>query len=158
MAYYDPSSWVKDPTDKLIDDWEKIIILKKRAEERYTDSGYKPKNKLSLAVRVKEAGYDDMVLTLWQNAIGKIYIDLKKDPNFLRKGHYNTDWHTNPDGKRIPPPHHIHFPTTKYRTLEGNNKKYAYPVNVNGNYIEALQLFCQHNNIELRASLPFWTE
>ena len=55
MAYYDPSGWVKDPTDKLIDDWEKIIILKKRAEERYSDSGYKPKNRLSLAVRVKEA-------------------------------------------------------------------------------------------------------
>jgi len=162
MAYYDPSGWI-DPMDSLIGEVEDRLKLDKKAQPkrastfqrraRVTTKAFLPPVALELDVAVQSTK-ELLRLTEWIDKAGKVYIDLIVSNDFLRKGHFNQGWHHNPDGRDIPPPHHLHFPTIKFSNL-ARPHSYAYPIQSNDNYLEALQAFCEHVNINIRAvSLP----
>lgn len=156
MAYYNPSRWI-EPTDSLILDTENILILKKLARQRaISGPGRKFLPPVFLEFDVTISDTDEVMrMTEWVDTMGKIYIDLASDGNFLRKGHFNQGWHHNPNGRDIPPPHHVHFPTVNYPSLNTRSKKYAYSIKTNNNYVDALLRLCDHNNIEVRGvSIP----
>lgn len=156
MAYYNPRRWI-DHTDSLLLETENILKLRKLARQRATSGlGRKFLPPVFLEFDVTITGTDDVIrMTEWVDTMGKIYIDLAHDGTFLRKGHFNHGWHHNPNGREIPPPHHIHFPTTKYPSLSARSPKYAYSINSNNNYVDALLRLCDHNNIEIRGvSVP----
>jgi len=162
MAYYDPSGWI-DPTDSLINEVEERLKLDKKAQSKGlstlrrrvygTTKVFLPPVSFELDVVVK--GTKELLrLTEWVDKAGKVYIDLTVSNDFLRKGHFNHDWHHNPDGRDIPPPHHIHFPTVKFNNL-ARPHSYAHSVHLEDTYLEALQTFCGCVNINIRAvSLP----
>lgn len=156
MTYYDPSIWVTDKTDKLVEVCENIIKLNKVADpkEKYGQC-FQPTFSAQWRVTVLETG-EILDLKQWADRTGKIDVDLIQESEGLRKGHYNPrKHHRNPDGQ-IVKPHHVHFPTEKYPRLYVQTKKYAYPSQVNGNYIETIKQFCRESNIELRGTIPFW--
>ena len=162
MAYYDPNGWI-DPADSLIGEVEDRLKLDKKAQPkgvstlqrraRGTTKAFLPPVSLELDVAVQSTK-ELLRLTEWIDKAGKVYIDLTVSNDFLRKGHFNHDWHHNPDGRHIPPPHHIHFPTIKFNNLTRPHS-YAYLVQSGSTYLEALQTFCKHVNINIKAvSLP----
>jgi len=158
MAYYDPGGWI-DPTDSLRDEVEDRLKLEKKAQPkranmpqriaRGTTKAFLPPVSFEIDVIVQSTK-ELLRLTEWIDKAGKVYIDLALSNDFLRKGHFNHGWHHNPNIRNIPPPHHIHFPTVKFRNLTRPHS-YAYRVQSGGTYLEALQTFCEHVNINIRA-------
>ncbi len=158
MVYYDPSILITDPSDKLIDYCETKVKLQKDARLKARRSGkyFGPFLSMEWDAVIKATG-ELLILKQWADRVGKIEIDLLNEDKHLRKGHYNQKKdHTNPDNKIIPRPHHVHFPTVKYSSLNVQARKYAYPSKVNGNYIETIQKFCDESNIILKGNLPLW--
>lgn len=156
MGYYNPRRWI-EPTDSLLAATENVLKLKKLARQRVmSGSGHKFLPPVFLEFDVTITDTNDVIrMTEWVDTMGQIYIDLAHDGNFLRKGHFNQGWHHNPNGRDIPPPHHVHFPTAKYPSLNAHSPKYAYSIKANNNYVEALLKFCDHNNIKVRGiSIP----
>lgn len=157
MLYYDPSGWI-DPADHLIPEVEEKLKLEKKAGPRVSRAGksYLPPNSMELGVLIKDTN-EMLRLAEWVDKAGKVSITLSVNDEFLRQGHFNHDWHHNPNGIDIPPPHHIHFPTKRYPNLR-RSPTYAYRVKElrqDCNYLDALQKFCSHTNIEIRgAPLP----
>jgi len=159
VGYYDPAPWV-DSSDSLIETIEaelkadKVAVSKTRSKSR----AYLPPNTLELDVNAKEYG-QTLRLTEWADSIGRFHLGLENPTTTVRRGHFQgRDYHHNPNGVNIPPPHHIHFPTMKYPLNQ--RQTYAHPVRPTADrsgadYISALQLFCDHNNITLnKVSLP----
>lgn len=162
MAYYDPSGWI-DPTDSLIGEVEDRLKLEKKAQPKgvsriqrrvaRTTRSFLPPVSFELDV-VIERTKELLRLTEWIDREGKVYIDLTVGSDFLRRGHFNDGWHHNPDGRDIPPWHHIHFPTVNFSNLT-RHPSYAYPVQSDSDYVAALQTFCRNVNINIRAvALP----
>jgi hypothetical protein len=145
MPYYNPVFWVAsdDHLDKKIED--QVILLKRATSNNARHiRGLLPPSALELLV-VCPKTQEILRLIEWEDEIGRIFINLIQDSGLLRKGHFKTTWHNNPDGRGISPPHHIHFPTVKY-SLAGS-KTYAYPVKQGDNYLDALKKFCHDTNI-----------
>ncbi len=154
MSYYNPINWIPSD-DQLILDIEQKLTSDKRAYSRGAGSGkyLSPPSAMELAVIIG-ATKEVLRLTEWEDRQGKVFINLTFDEDTYRKGHFNTDWHHNPNGEDIRPPHHIHFPTVKYPKLE-RPPTYAYPVKSDNDYLSALTKFCEDSNIELHgASVP----
>ena len=158
MAYYDPSGWI-DPSDSLIGEVEDKLKLDKKAQPKGsstpqrrapgTTKAFLPPVSFELDV-VIQSTRELLRLTEWIDKAGKVYIDLTVSNDFLRKGHFKNNWHHNPDGRDISPPHHTHFPTVKFNNLTRPHS-YAYPVRSGSNYLEALVTFCEHVNISIKA-------
>jgi len=158
MAYYNPSGWV-DPADSIIDEVEDRLKLDKTAQPkrvsmsqrraRGTPRAFLPPVSFELDVIIQSTK-ELLRLTEWIDKADKVYIDLCVSSDFLRKGHFNHGWHHNPNGRDVPPPHHMHFPTVKFRNLNRPHS-YAYRVQSGRTYLEALQTFCEHVNINIRA-------
>lgn len=159
MSYYDPSPIIHG-TDTLIISCETRVKTRKRGElqSSYFGKAFLPPSlQLEWLVIIGETG-EILTLKQWVNKVGKIEINLiDSNMYWLRKGHYNNTPHRNPDDSITKGPHHIHFPTTKYPTLDVQRQKWAYSVDVNGNYLEALIQFNRHTNIRLRGSIPLWS-
>ncbi|MCJ7426779.1 MAG: hypothetical protein MUO17_06620 [Dehalococcoidales bacterium] len=154
MSYYNPRKWIS-PDDQLIPDVENKLITDKRAYSVQSGTGksFKPPSSIELTVVIKETK-ETLRLIEWEDRQGKLSIELTSIDNIFRKGHFNQDWHHNPNGNNIRPPHHIHFPTEKYPKLD-RKPTYAYPVESENDYLNALSKFCNDTNIELRyASIP----
>jgi hypothetical protein len=162
MGYYDPSSWIASD-DSIVVSIEAKLILKKSAwSAGRTTRGksFLPKNSLELQVLIEDTG-EELRLVEWQgDRQGKIYIDLNQNVDVYRSGHFRCSYHQNPNGCAIPPPHHIHFPTIKYRKLGYGQTSYAHPImgDQDCNYILALQSFCDQINIFLdKVNIPLWS-
>ncbi|MCK4368163.1 MAG: hypothetical protein KAV68_00615 [Dehalococcoidales bacterium] len=154
MPYYNPRRWAP-LDDQLIPDIERKLIADKRAYSAQSGAGksFKPPSGIELSVIMEETK-ETLRLIEWEDRQGKIYIELTSIDNIFRKGHFNQDWHHNPDCNNIKPPHHIHFPTEKYPRLD-RRPTYAYSVKSQNDYLNALSKFCNDTNIELRnASIP----
>jgi len=157
MGYYDPSNWVA-PDDSLMGEVEDRLELDKRAQpkapsrifRRVSGAGksFLPPVSLELDI-VVESTNEFLRLIEWIDKEDKVYIQLSVSNNFLRIGHFNHGWHHNPDGRNIPPPHHIHFPTLKYANIT-RPPSYAHPVQSGNTYIEALETFCDNANIRIK--------
>ncbi len=151
MSYYDPTRWVKLPDTLVVAIEDKVRTNKKaQSSNGRTAGAFLPPNYLDLDVIVEQSG-EILRLTEWIDKIGRTHITLS-DSNQLsfRRGDFRvTEHHHNPSGVDIPPPHHIHFPTVDY-PLNGTHT-YAYPTNskVVSDYIGALNVFCNVNNIIL---------
>lgn len=153
MSYYNPTKWI-DPSDTLVDSIEIKILADKVAESKikYHGRSYLPQNELELDVKVK-GSVETLRLTEWVDRIGRFHLGLTDFNVLYRRGDFKEkNFHTNPNGFKVPPPHHIHFPTKQY-PLEGMHT-YAYPVKPTYNdtgedYISSLRLFCDNNNIRL---------
>lgn len=165
MPYYDPSQWL-DKDDALLPDVETQISVPKyaRTPKRYrqpvasSSAGKTFKPPYGSEYDVVDKFTNDVILTLveWHDTIGKVYIELRQNERFIRKGHYNTDDHRNPDRNLtyIPPPHHMHFPTGKYPDLMAK-RKYAYPIESDSDYLSCIRSFC--NNTEIDYHTTQWT-
>jgi hypothetical protein len=155
MSYYNPIKWIS-PDDQLAPDLESKLLADKRAYSARSGTGksFRPPSSIELTVIIRETK-ETLRLIEWEDRQGKLYIELTSiDNTIFRKGHFKHDWHHNPDGRDIWPPHHIHFPTKKYPRLD-RKPTYAYPVQSENDYLSALSKFCNDANIELRhASIP----
>jgi hypothetical protein len=151
MPYYDPSPFI-DLSDSLIDTIgvELRVVKIAKSNPRIKGKAFIPLNELELDVVVKGSA-NVIRLTEWVDRIGRFHLGLENPNTKYRRGDFQEKtYHHNPNGKDIPPPHHIHFPTTKY-PLDGEHS-YAYPVKPTidksgADYISALQLFCDYTNI-----------
>lgn len=156
MPYYNPGRWI-EADDLLIDDVESRLVLKKRArsKEIISRGGILPPLYLEFNVAIVDTG-EVLRMVVWMDREGKVFVNLEMTGFMYRKGHYNqSDYHHNPNGTDIRPPHHIHFPTVKYSNLNEPHS-YAYPVKSGSNYLEILKQFCQHSNIEIvSVKIPF---
>ena len=95
-------------------------------------------------------------MTEWEDRQGKLFVNLAHSSMFFRKGHFNQEGHHNPNGRDIPPPHHMHFSTAKYPNLE-RPPTYAYKLTVEADYLNVLVKFCDETNIEIRGVfIPLW--
>ena len=153
MSYYNPIGWVS-PDDQLISDIEDKLIANKRAYSIQVGVGkaFRPPSAIEFNVTVKETG-ENLRLIEWEDREGKLCIQLTLTDKIFRKGHFSHDWHHNPDGRNIRPPHHIHFPTEKFPLRKRST--YAYPVKTESDYLSALLKFCNDTNIDLHhASIP----
>lgn len=154
MPYYDPTSWIPDD-DSLVPEVETRIIADKRATASSVRSrkAFLPPYAFDLDVQVKDST-EMMRLSLTKGKLGKVYISIASGELTLRNGHFNGDYHTNPDGTHVRPPNHIHFPTKNYPSLERRHT-YAYHAISNTDYLSALKKICDDSNIDLRSvSLP----
>lgn len=153
MTYYDPKPWISTD-DNLISPVEDILKLHKRAYSKRFGTGksYLPQAPLELDIITDDKQI--LRLTEWKDKNGKIFIELAFVNDTYRKGHFNsTDWHHNPSGENIPPPHHIHFPTKKYSINQMHT--YAFPIKADTDYISTLEKFCEVTNIEIKGvSIP----
>ena len=147
--YYDPSGWISGDDELVGEIEDKLRCLKKAQPRRSASSkSFLPLFALELDV-ILEGLVGSLILREWLERDGKININLTINTDSVRKGHFNHKWHHNPNGKEIPPPHHIHFPTVKYRNLDRRHT-YAYQVRVNDNdYLSVLKIFCEHVNIRI---------
>jgi hypothetical protein len=160
VDYYDPTPWI-DTFDSLVDFIEARLKVDKvaKSDPRSKGQAYLPQHELELDIVVKESG-ETLRLTEWRDQVGRFHLGLvSSEEDILRRGDFKeTRYHHNPNGKNIPPPHHIHFPTIKYPLNHGHT--YAHPVKPTQDqsgqdYISALRLFCDHTKIILRGvSLP----
>ncbi|MBA7526434.1 hypothetical protein ES705_18596 [subsurface metagenome] len=156
MPYYNPERWIaKD--DRLVSDVEGRVILRKRARSTDTSvrGGIRPPLCLEFEVVIIDTG-EVLRMVEWVDREGKVFVNLEMVDFPFRKGHYNQpNYHHNPDGRNIRPPHHVHFPTVKCQNLNEPHS-YAYPANGGSNYLEVIKEFCQCNNIEIVSlKLPF---
>lgn len=156
MPYYNPEEWIaKD--DRLVGDVENRLVLRKRARSTDTSSsgGIRPPLYMEFQVLIVDTG-EVLRMVEWVDREGKVFVNLEMVGFPFRKGHYNQpNYHHNPDGRNIRPPHHIHFPTVKYQNLN-EPRSYAYPTNCESNYLDVLKEFCQCNNIDIVSlKLPF---
>jgi len=156
MGYYDPSNWIA-PDDSLIGEVEDRLKLDKRAQPKATrvqpravraGKAFLPPNSFELDVII-ESTKEVLRLVEWMDKEGKVFIELGVSVDFLRIGHFNHGWHHNPNGRNIPPPHHIHFPTFQYRNIT-RPPTYAYPVQSGSDFVEAFQTFCDNANIRIK--------
>jgi hypothetical protein len=129
-----------------------------RSTPRTKGKAFVPANELELSIVIKGSG-EVIRLTEWMDGRGRFHLRLEGSDIKYRRGDFQeTRFHHNPNGAEIPPPHHIHFPTTKY-PLEGEHS-YAHPVKPRdgksgADYISALWLFCDYTNITLSGvSIP----
>jgi len=154
MAYYDPRGWIA-PDDRLVSNVETRLMLQKQVRPKRSSAGKSllPPSAMELDVIIKQT--DEVLrLTEWVDNLDRVFIDLTSSGDVFRKGHFNHDWHHNPNGRDIPPPHHIHFPTVKYSSLK-RKPSYAHPIKAESDYLDALISFCDCANIELHGiSLP----
>ncbi len=153
MSYYNPIRWIHHD-DQLISDIEDKLMADKRARSIQTRVGksFKPPSAIEFSVIVKETE-ETFRLIEWEDRAGKLYIELTSMENVFRKGHFRHDWHHNPDGRNIKPPHHIHFPTQNFPFSK--RATYAYPVKSDNDYLSALSKFCNDTNIDLHhAAIP----
>lgn len=148
MTYYDPVKWV-DPSDDLISVVEEKVQADKKAKTDDKMIGFIPQNSVQMQLEIRDSN-EKLQLKEWEDRSGKIYITLTTSNHvILRQGHFNNNnYHTNPNKKVIPPPHHIHFPTQKYPDLN-TRPAYAYPVACGNNYIGTLTRFRDDCNIRL---------
>lgn len=149
MSYYNPIKWVGQ-NDNLLDEIEEKLIEEKTARAPRQSRGskaFRPLNSIELDIEIKKTG-ESFRLALRENRIKKIFINLSSDHEIYRQGHYNTSWHHNPNGFDISPPHHVHFPTQNYPDLN-RNTSYAYPIQAEPDYLDALRQFCTHVNIKI---------
>jgi hypothetical protein len=158
MGYYDPSMWI-GANDRLLADVEGRMQSDKRARSGRSGSGksFLPPSSLQLDIIVTETE-EVLRLTERLDKLGRVRINLFGEGVAFRKGHFNeTRWHHNPDDRNIPPPHHNHFPTSKYPNLDRPHT-YAHPVRADSDcldFLNALRTFCEYVNIELHGvSLP----
>ncbi|NQT71300.1 MAG: hypothetical protein HQ553_00850 [Chloroflexi bacterium] len=154
MAYYDPTGWIPHE-DQLLPNVESKIKSSKRAGSKKSkrSKAFLPPYAMELEVLATETR-EIMRLSLTKEKHGKVSINLAAGDDVLRNGHFNHGYHHNPNDRDIRPPHHIHFPTSTYPSLDRHHT-YAYPVKSNGDYLSALQKFCSDTNIYLHnASLP----
>ena len=164
MAYYDPSPLLS-PDDSLIEPIEVLVKTPKKASQRFKTGSqcFIPPQAIELNVFLPEnAGVLRLTLTVKLN--NKIIVNLSGSPDTLREGHFNfPGYHHNPSGVDVPPPHHIHFPTTKYPKFSYTTSSYAYQVSGNTDYMNAMQMFCYNNNINIQGlnyplqQRPTWT-
>jgi hypothetical protein len=153
VAYYDPTGWI-DPSDSLIVAVEQKLQANKIAKSipKARGKGFLPANELELSVVIGGSG-EVIRLTEWMDGRGRFHLRLQDPDTKYRRGDFQeTRFHHNPNGVDIPPPHHIHFPTTTY-PLDGEHS-YAHPVKPTraksgADYISALWLFCDYANIVL---------
>jgi len=159
VSYYDPIQWI-DPSDSLVD----IIEAKLRAGKiAKSDRGskrraYLPRHELELDIIVTQSS-EVLRLTEWQDHAGGFHLGLVNTSDIYRRGDFKVNsYHHNPNGRDIPPPHHMHFPTIKYPLNQRHT--YAHPVQPTsdksgGDFISVLQLFCDYTNIMFSGvSLP----
>lgn len=158
MGYYNPSIWI-GANDRLLADVEERMKSDKQARSARDRSGklFLPPSSLQLDIIVRETK-EVLRLTERLDKLGRVRINLVGEDATFRKGHFNeTRWHHNPDGRDIPPPHHSHFPSSKYPNLDRPHT-YAHPVRADSNcldFLNALCTFCEYVNIELHGvSLP----
>lgn len=154
MPYYGPTSWIPDE-DYLLFDVENRVKANKRATTAKSrrSKSFLPPYSIELDVLINET-HEVLRLTLTKEKQGKVSINLAAGDDMLRKGHFNHAYHHNPNGVDIPPPHHIHFPTYNYPSLDRQHT-YAYSVQADNDYLSALQKLCFDTNISLHnASLP----
>ena len=156
MAYYDPVVWIA-PDDQLVSYVEHTLKLSKRVRSKQSSSGksFLPLLSVELDVVVEDTN-ESLRLVEWIDREGKIFINLSYSEDIFRKGHFKQDWHTNPNGAKIRPPHHMHFPTIKYCNLDRRHT-YAYPINadIDIDYVNALKKFCDYINTRLEGvSIP----
>lgn len=154
MAYYDPSRWISGD-DALLSYVEMKVKASKRASSQ---SARHRKSFLPLYAIERDVVIGDtresLRLSLSMEKQEKISINLSSGQEALRKGHFNHDWHHNPDGRNVRPPHHIHFPTANYPSLDRPHT-YAYAVRSETDYLSALKGFCNDTNISIHnVSLP----
>jgi len=160
MGYYDPSPWIES-NDSLVASIEAILMRRKKAQSvgRVVGKSFLPKNNLEMKVLVGDTG-EQLRLIEWQrDRGGQIYIELSLHADNYRKGHFRCGYHQNPDGRRAPPPHHVHFPTVTYRRLDFGQSTYAHPISEDSdcNYVDALGVFCDCVNIYWDgAPIPLW--
>jgi len=149
MGYNDPAGWI-DPNDQLLSHVEDKVKSEKLARPKTGRSvrSFLPPSYLELDIVVK-ATRELMRLAEWVDVRGRVFVDLVHEDNTLRKGHFNHDWHHNPNGRDISPPHHIHFPTLRYPNLD-RMPTYAYPVKANSDYLNVLRKFCDDANIAIQ--------
>ncbi len=160
MPYYDPSEWVA-AGDTLIAEVEQKVMAPKLASSKASRDrkAFLPPNTMELHLTTTDT-HEALRLTEWQNKLGKIFINLTHDRGTLRKAHFKeTRWHQNPNGTAIAPPHHVHFPTRKYPSLDLERvSTYAHPIlkeQPDVSYIDALRGFSEYVNIELHGvSIP----
>jgi len=159
VSYYDPIPWI-DPSDNLIDIIEDSLKVVKVAKSLGKTKGrsYLPLNELELSITSEDGG-EILRLTEWVDRIGRFHLRLVSFNISYRRGDFKVkNYHHNPNGANIPPPHHIHFPTVKYPLDKRHT--YAHPVRpatdkTGADYISALRLFCDYTNIILsRVSIP----
>ena len=151
MAYYNPEKWISSD-DLLIEEIEGRLKMNKHATSAQYPSGirgFKPKIYVEFDVNIREIN-EIIRMVGWVDSIGKISIKLSSSDNIIfRLGHFNhPDYHHNPNGRDIPPPRHIHFPTVKFSDLNIHHS-YAYPVDNGSDLIEALKRFCGDANIRI---------
>jgi hypothetical protein len=156
MSYYDPFTWV-ELGDNLISHIEIWMKGNKNAKAKYRNigRGFSPPVNFEFDVVMQQGGYEIFRMTEWIDKSGRITISLSRDNKFYRNGHYNRpNYHHNPSGANVRPPHHIHFPTVKYNDIN-KHPNYAHPVDSENDYINTLCTFCDCVNINLGAiSLP----
>lgn len=150
MAYYDPSRWIA-LTDTLLTHIENKVMANKRAfsQRKRHSKSFLPPHAIELDVVLDDTG-ELLRLSLSIEKEGNVSINMVSGDEPLRKGHFNHDWHHNPDGHNIRPPNHIHFPTANYPSLDRPNT-YAYPVQSETDYLSALEKFCNDTNISIHA-------
>ncbi len=127
---------------------DRIELPKVVKSEGSKGKSFLPPNALELIVSV--VGTKDVLFLRERlDTVGKVSIVLSTgDSVILRQGHFNHDWHHNPNGVEVSPPHHIHFPTEGYPDLSRHHS-YAYPVKGKGDYISALYKICEDCNVKV---------
>ena len=159
MSYYDPFRWI-DPSDSLVCIIEAKLRADKIAKSNRGSKGraYLPRHELELDIIVKESG-EVLRFTEWKDRAGRFHLSLVNTSDIYRRGDFKENsYHHNPDGRNIPPPHHMHFPTIKYPLNQRHT--YAHPVKPASDqsgedFISVLRLFCDYTNIMLSGvSLP----
>lgn len=142
--------------DHLLPAIEDILKARKKAYPRQVtqNRSFAPLSAVELGVPLPDSR-EELRLTEWEDREGKLYIDLRHKSSFVRKGHFNHTWHTNPNKQAIPPPHHIHFPTANYPLKEHfymyqKEHTYAYQVQSENDCVNALLKFCLDTNIDIQ--------
>jgi hypothetical protein len=152
MTYNDPS-FLLSQDDALLPEVEsKIQDTKKTvAAEIIKGKSYIPRGSLRFVLRNIKSG-EEFRLSGYRDSEDKIRLDLYDSLSLLiRKGHFNDTGHHNPNGRDIPPPNHIHFPTQSSPDLHKHHGTYAYQVISKTDYLSALKKYCQETNIELES-------
>ncbi|MBM3944855.1 MAG: hypothetical protein FJ317_05095 [SAR202 cluster bacterium] len=136
--------------DDPVDEVERLVHLPKHAIYR---KGTRRRNfgtPRRLEFEVYTSQDDFLRLSVQQDYVDNIVIDLMHNDVFLRSFHTH-DGHRNPDPERteVPGPH-LHFPTRKY-PIAMSRREYAYPIGNGevGDVIEAAQFFLEQLDISV---------
>ncbi|PVV83531.1 hypothetical protein [Dehalogenimonas alkenigignens] len=140
--------------DEAIPSIENLIRAQKVAvTDTRRRNSFSPPNQVQLDVKTVLSG-DILRIHQSKDTIGLITVTMFHNNEVVRQGHFNRkDWHHNPSGQNIPPPHHIHFPTLKFPRIGRANRdghSYAYQVDSDRDMTSTLKCFCINNNISLQ--------